>query len=145
MKANTTLVVIQALCLLALAVLLLRAPAPPPPKAESPVFTTVATPVDEARLRRIIREEIQALVASQPGGSTIPAPALMPPRDRAADLDQKDYVTQQLAYLASVGEASRSDMMHLEESIAKLSPADRREMLNRLARAINAGQIKGHL
>lgn len=145
MRAQTALLVLQTLGLAALAVLVLRAPAPPPTETESAVFTSVATPIDEARLRRIIREEMQALAMSQPAGSAISAPALVPSRDRAADRDQRDYVEQQFAYLTSVGTASRSDMQHLEDSIAKLSPADRREMLNRLARAVNSGRIKGHL
>lgn len=148
MKGNTVLLVIQALCLLVLVVLLLRAPTPSPTPTQTaadPYTITVAPPIDEARLRRIIREEVQALAAVQSGASGISTPTLQAPRDRAADHEQRAYVEQQLAYLTSVGEASQSDLMYLEHEIAKLSPADRREMLNRLARAINAGQIKGHL
>lgn len=148
MKLTTALLVIQTLCLVALAVLLLRTPTPSTAQTQPVSYpaASIAAPIDEARLRRIIREEVQAL-ATQPanGAAAIPAPALQPPRDPGADQDQRAYVEQQLAYLMSVGEASQSDLMYLEQEIAKLSPADRREMLNRLARAVNAGQIKGHL
>lgn len=149
MRANVILSVLQAFCLLALVMLLLRAPAPPPAPSQSAAGASASTaaPIDEARLRRIIREEMRALAARPPAGdeAVISSPALVPPRDRVADLEQRDYVEQQLAYLTSVGEATRSDMLHLEQEIAKLNPADRREMLSRLARAINAGRINGHL
>lgn len=145
MKVQTALLALQTLGLAALAVLVLRAPAPTPVTEPVPTFVTTAAPVDEARLRQIIREEIQALAGSESAPGTISAPALEPPRDRLADRTQRDYVEQQLAYLTSVGEATRSDLIYLEMEIAKLSPADRREMLNRLARAVNAGQIKGQL
>ena len=101
---------------------------------------------DEDRLRQIIREEL----AAQPGGGFAPsnqvnAVAASGSVDSAKNQQQKELVTQQLEYFSSVGSISNTDMQKLQGEIAKLDNAGRKEMLGKLARAMNSGQIKGHL
>jgi len=101
---------------------------------------------DEDRLRQIIREEL----AAQPGGGFAPANqvdtvAASNPTNTAENQRQRELVTQQLEYFSSVGNISNMDMQKLQGEIAKLDNAGRKEMLGKLTRAMNSGQIDGHL
>jgi hypothetical protein len=126
----------------------LRAPSSTPapaPSPAAPAATILADPggplSDEERLRQIIREELAAL-----GSVTAPAPApalTAAPRDPGKDRTQRELVAGQIAHYRSVGRISETEMAGLQQDIAQLDPASRRELLNELTRAMNAKEIKG--
>jgi hypothetical protein len=101
---------------------------------------------DEDRLRQIIREEL----AAQPGGAfgsanQVDAISASNPVDPAENQRQRELVTQQLNYFSSVGSISDMDMQKLQGEIAKLDNAGRKEMLGKLVRAMNSGELEGRL
>ena len=101
---------------------------------------------DEDRLRQIIREEL----AAQPDGRFGPAKQVdavfaSSSTDNAENQYQRERVAQQLNYYMSVGSVSDADMQELQGEIAKLDEASRTEMLRKLTRALNSGQLEGHL
>ena len=66
-------------------------------------------------------------------------------RDPEADLNQKTLVDQQIEYYRSMGRISDSEMDLLLGEAAKLNPPDRKQMMSKLVRALNAGEISGKL
>lgn len=119
--------------------------APPVPGVVAPaaVASSITIPAvgvtDEERLRQIIREELAALPA--PGAAGTPAVA-MAPRDAERDRAQREQVAAQITHFRSVGRISEAEMLDLQQDIAKLDPASRREMLATLMRAVNAREIQ---
>jgi len=99
--------------------------------------------LDEAQLRTIIREEFETYLAagSAPGNEAQAAESSY----TAENQYQADAVMQQLDYFESVGRISEMEMQNIQIEIAKLHKSDRRQMLNRLIRTMNAGDVKGHL
>jgi hypothetical protein len=95
---------------------------------------------DEERLRRIIREELAALPVA--GATGLPATVAAAPRDAERDRAQREQVAAQIAHYRSVGRMSEAEMLGLQQDIAKLDPASRREMLATLTRAVNAREIQ---
>ena len=101
---------------------------------------------DETRLRRIIREELAYLVAATSSDSTdAESETLARTRDPEADLNQKALVDQQIEYYRSMGRISDSEMDSLLGEAAKLNPPDRKQLMSKLVRALNAGEISGKL
>jgi hypothetical protein len=101
--------------------------------------------MDEARLREIIREELQQN-QQQPGSGQQPGHVPVLTSTQKADYDRRrDEVAQQLDYFTSVGSISDTDMQKLQTDIARLDPASRNEMLMELNRALNSGQLEGRL
>lgn len=120
---------------------------PAPLAAAAPVTADVRPMlVDEARLRQVVREELAALTATTaaaPGAARLAAaPA---PRDAGKDRLQRERVEQQIDRYRSAGAISDTQMNELQDDIAQLDPASRREMLSRLARAMNAQEIQGRM
>jgi hypothetical protein len=64
-------------------------------------------------------------------------------RDPGKDRTQRELVAGQIAHYRSVGRISETEMAGLQQDIAQLDPASRRELLNELTRAMNAKEIKG--
>jgi hypothetical protein len=119
--------------------------APPAPAVAAPatVASSITIPAagatDEERLRQIIREELAAL----PVPGTVGAPAIATaPRDAERDRAQREQVAAQITHFRSVGRMSEAEMLGLQQDIAKLDPASRREMLATLTRAVNAREIQ---
>jgi len=54
-------------------------------------------------------------------------------------------VERQIDHYRSVGAISEMQMMDLQGEIARLDPASQREMLSKLARAMNAQEITGRM
>lgn len=101
---------------------------------------------DESRLRQIIREELEfhsSIVAG--ADAQAGSPATSRPRNEAEDRYQKEYVDQQIAYYKSVGAITNEEMQDLQREIARLNKADQKEVLSKLMRALNSGEIKGQL
>jgi len=101
---------------------------------------------DEDRLRQIIREEL----AAQPDGKFGPAKQMdavyaSTSTDKVENQYQREQVAQQLNYYTSVGSISDADMQKLQMEMAKLNEAGRKEMLGKLTRALNSGELKGRL
>ena len=97
-----------------------------------------AAAFDDASLRRVIREELTAHARAA-------AMPVSPPvvRDPAQDRLHKDRVEQQLAQYKRIGAVSPRQMQDLQDQIARLDPAGRKEMLSKLTRALNAREIDG--
>lgn len=150
MRILTALVLAQCLGVAFLVYQGARAPAPPtalPPvsvAASAPAMPGAVplAPVDEQRLRQIVREELATAggiaAARAPGAG----PAPLPPEELAR---RREEIEQKLAFYRSAGRISEAEMSDLQGRIAKLDPASRREMLGRLTRAINAREIEGQL
>ena len=106
----------------------------------------VAPVLDEERLRQIIREEVSYLSQDvredrhQEGNNV--AMATEDPQARAME---RDYVAQQIEYYRSLGSISPEEMEELQSDVANLASADRKQMMSRLVRAMNAGEISGRL
>ena len=114
-----------------------RAPAEP---------TAIQNPPDEKLLRKVVREELSAQLeryATQQGAaSETDAPD---PATEAERRYQRELVEQELEHYISQGTISELEIQHLEAEIAKLDKDGQREMLSRLSRAMNSGELEGRL
>lgn len=124
--------------------------APAAPGVATPAIVTSSTPaapsagaLDEERLRQVIREELAALPA--PGAAGAPPAGALVPRDPERDRAQREQVAAQIAHYRSVGRISEAEMQGLQQDIAQLDPAARKEMLAALVRAMNAREIQGQM
>jgi hypothetical protein len=100
---------------------------------------------DEERLRNIVREELTRLQA-QPNTprSASPARRAHAP-DEPAHLQQQQLIAQQIETYRAVGSITDEEMHELQVDIAQLDEESRREMMSRLIRALNSGELKGRL
>lgn len=161
MKLLTGLVLAQfvLVCVLLMRVLnlegqLLNETAEPPAEANRrPLAAPVAQPsyasssIDEAALRRIVREEVRAGMGDGSFARSGAASA-DPPPDAQRELEQdfrREAVEQSLNYYSETGVINEIEMAELQREIARLRPEDRRAMLGRLVRALNEGVIDGRL
>lgn len=146
MKALTTLSVLQTI---GIAVLVIHAfrespQVVPDVRAANPLpaaISSVAPGVDEDRLRAVIREEFARLHVA---GEATPTVASQP-RDASADRQRRELIEQQIDAYSSAGAITDVEMMELQAEIAKLDEPSRRQMMSRLVRALNSGDIKGRL
>ena len=142
MKTLIALSVLQTIAIAALVVHAFREPAhvavnvrPATPIAASTV-APAAPSVDEDRLRAVIREELAQLHVQRD------AP---PPRQRPVEPQQRAVVEQQIENYRGVGAITESQMQDLQADIAQLDDATRKQMMSKLIRALNSGDIKGRL
>jgi hypothetical protein len=115
------------------------------PSSSSVVQATsgAAPNLGEERLRAIIREEFAQLQSSVQGHAS---PAAAPtPRKPAIDADRREAVAQQIEIYRGVGAITDAQMQELQVEIAQLDGAGRKEMMSKLVRALNSGEIKGRL
>ncbi len=102
--------------------------------------------LDENQLRQIIREELSAHLDSQPGpGNQEESATALSSTDTAEYQRRRELVAEQLVYFSSVGSISDTDMQKLQGEIAKLDEASQKEMLGKLTRALNSGELEGRL
>jgi len=100
----------------------------------------------EDQLRNIIREEFEAyLVAGSGSINTGQVTMAAEPDYTAENQYQLDGIAQKLDYFESVGRISEMEMLDIQMDIAKLHKSDRGQMLKRLVRTMNTGDVKGHL
>ncbi len=115
-----------------------------PSAAPSPAAGVALFPED---VRQIIREELAALDlsgAQQPGASARSPLAQSDGPVQTPETDAlKNEVASSIGYYIAQGEIGESDMANLQLKIARLPPAQRTEMLGRLTRAMNRGELKG--
>ena len=101
--------------------------------------------VGSRELRRIIREELAAgHTRTAPASAPVPVPA-QPEIDEIEMAYRRDEVADELEYLKERGDVSTMELDRLLARIARLDPQARTEMMNELNRAMNRGEIKGHL
>ena len=99
--------------------------------------------VGEERLRAIVREELARLQSTAQGpASPDAAPS---PRNPAIEADRRESVAQQIEGYRGVGAITDAQMQELQVEIAQLDAAGRKEMMSKLLRALNSGEIKGRL
>ena len=146
MKILVTLSVLQTLGIALIAFLLIRDPAPhqfaqvPVAAAESPALVradAAAPQVRDSHIRELIRSEIA--VAKSPAQNATPAPA----RDVQSELRQRETVAQQIEMYRGIGAIDDAQMTELQEQIATLDDDGRKQVMSKLMRAMNAGEIKG--
>jgi hypothetical protein len=117
----------------------------------APAITSLAATetrrcLDEAEMRRIIREELATATAAIVPAQGTPAPGQA---DNApapvASPAQVALVNRQLDGYIQAGVISDSEMARLQSEIGKLDPAARRAAMQRLVRALNSGALDGRL
>lgn len=145
MKALIALSVLQTIGIAALVVHAFREPPhfAADVRPASPIASTVspaAPSVDEDRLRAVIREELAHLDVQRDA----PPPVAPRPRARAVDLQQRAVVEQQIENYRGTA-ISDAQMQDLQADIAQLDDATRKQMMSKLIRALNSGDIKGRL
>jgi hypothetical protein len=128
---------------------------------ELPVATTAPSPiaaraddvvlVNEQRLRDVIREElaqlqgeVHARVSHTQDSAARPAVTAQP-RDDSARRAALDTAAQQFENYRAMGAISDAQMVELQAAIAKVDAAGRRQIMGRLIRALNSGELKGRL
>ena len=101
---------------------------------------------NENQLRQIIREELGAQLDGRSGPDEETDSVMESNTSDYPEYQyQREQVAQQLEYHTSVGSISDTDMQKLQGDIAKLDAAGRTEMLGRLKRALNSGDLDGRL
>jgi MFS superfamily sulfate permease-like transporter len=153
MKTLTLLSVIQTIAIVMLiAYLFAREPAAQPSTsvatAPAPLqeHRSYGGSVDEERLRSIIREELALHLTAQPTAHGHEAPAVTPrPRDEQLDRTRQAQIEQQIEAYQASGSITDAQMQELQAAIAQLDETGRRQMMSKLIRAMNAGDIKGRL
>ena len=109
------------------------------PKADSP------RPLDEGRLRQIVREELAALLNTFSNSAPHSAAGKGPAPVSAAEYQYRlDAVMQNLDYYIGQGKISDTDMTKFQAEIARLDDEGRRQMLSLLSQAISSGELDGH-
>ncbi len=99
-----------------------------------PSFDTAA--LSEEDIRRIIREELAAAQERRAVAETPRAPQHVAEQQRRA-------VDRQIDFLIAKGVANETDFAQLQMAAAKLPPDERQAVMNRLTRAMSAGDIDG--
>jgi len=99
--------------------------------------------LDSTEMRRIVREEL-ARISLKSESAAASEPEATHDDDRAYP-HRYDEVITYMDHLRGTGPVPREDMIKLEMMIMQLDHAGRREMLSRLALAINSGEIEGLL
>ena len=159
MKTLTVLVLVQTgvLLLLFFKIVAIEKEMPATRYADSNTAPSDALPVDaqssqrnsypsEIQLRNIIREEFEAYLVAGSGSIDNEQVAMAAELNYTAENQyQLDAVAQELDYFESVGRISEMEMQNIQMDIAKLHKSDRGQMLKRLVRTMNTGDVKGHL
>lgn len=115
-------------------------------RLEASTAASMPNGLNESQLRWIIREELAAQLGDfQSGGTRSEPDIVLSPREIAEYERRRDDVAERINYFSSIGNISDMEMQQLQSEIARLDNAGRKEMLGRLIRAMNAGEIKGNL
>jgi hypothetical protein len=100
-------------------------------------------PLDDARLRRIIREELAGQANAVAGVGVLTASPAGKVRNPVEDQFRKERVARQMDYYRRIGAISPAQMQDLQREIAQLDEASRKAALGQLMRSLNSGQIDG--
>ena len=144
MKTLITLSLLQTVGIAALVLHALHEPtgpaAVPPANPLASTPSSAAASVDEERLRTVIREELARL---QVEGAGAPPAVASKPRNPSVDRQRRDAIEQRIDAYSSVGSITDAEMTELQAEIAKLDESGRKQMMSKLIRALNSGDIKG--
>jgi hypothetical protein len=102
-----------------------------------------ASNVSEERLRTIVREELARLQSRVQGNASSSLQAQ--PRSPSVDVHQREAVEQQIEAYRGAGAVTDAQMQELLSDIAQLDDASRKQMMSKLIRALNSGEIQGRL
>ena len=104
---------------------------------------TSPRPLDEGRLRQIVREEVGALLNTF--GAAPPSAAAKDPEPVSAVEYQYrlEAAMQNLESYIEQGEISDMEMANFQTEIAQLDDEGRRQMLSLLTQALNSGELEG--
>lgn len=146
MKTLMALSVLQTIGIAALVVHAFRELPHTEPDARSATPTasaaaTIAPSLDEQHLRAVVREEL-ALFDVQGDASPAVAPQ---PRNPSVDFHQREVIAQQIEAYRAIGTITDAQMQELQADIARLDVSNRKQMMSKLLRALNSGDIKGRL
>ena len=111
--------------------------------ASSVPISDAASNIREERLRTIVREELARLQSSAQGNASTSLEAQ--PRNSSTDVHQREAVAQQIEAYRGAGAITDAQMQELQADIAQLDDASRKQMMSKLIRALNSGEIKGRL
>jgi hypothetical protein len=100
---------------------------------------------DEERLRNVVREELGRLQGPPNTPSSASSVRRAHGRDEPIHLQQQQLIAQQIENYRAVGSITDEQMQELQVNIAQLDAESRREMMSRLIRALNSGELKGRL
>ena len=98
--------------------------------------------------RKIVREELRAQIGALAYSAGAAGADLTAPPDPYDEIDyqqQYELVDQELDFFINQGTISDADMAALQLEIAKLDPEGREEMLRRIVKALNSGELDGRL
>jgi hypothetical protein len=98
---------------------------------------------DEERLRKIVREELTPLLAQRIRQAK-PAAAERE-RNESEDRRRSELIAQQIETYRAVGSITDQQMQELQAGIAELDEASRKQMMSRLIRSLNSGELEGRL
>lgn len=98
------------------------------------------------QLKLILRAELNSfrssLTQSQANGQTVGEAVV---QGQGSDDTQIILVDQELDYYIEQGVISPQEMISLQHEIAKLDPSRQKQVMRKLVRAMNSGQLDGHL
>jgi hypothetical protein len=115
-----------------------------PEAGDQPVADRGGSCADEETLRRIIREELSARLATSPGSADTSGSAAAPDPSHSADNSrQLAAVSEQLDQHIAAGSISDADMAALQMEIGKLDKNGQRHVLSKLMKALNSGALQG--
>ena len=115
--------------------------------------TSTAQPLalDEEVIRRVVREELARLpqypvaLAGDNDSDGVDRFESEPREQRRTNTERREVVAGRIDQLRAIGSMTQHDFEQLQEDIARLAPEDRQQMLNRIARAINLGEVRATL
>jgi hypothetical protein len=105
--------------------------------------SSAALLADEERLRKIVREELTPLLAQRIRQAK-PAAAERE-RNESEDRRRSELIAQQIETYRAVGSITDQQMQELQAGIAELDEASRKQMMSRLIRSLNSGELEGRL
>jgi hypothetical protein len=146
-KTLITLSVLQTIGIAALVMHAFREERPVAPEVRPSSAAQSTIGFDEQHLRAIIREELTRLPGQSGLSADAPPPVATPARSRdpIADQHRRETIAQQIDAYRSAGAITDAQMQELQADIAQLDDASRKQMMTRLMRALNSGDIKGRL
>jgi hypothetical protein len=100
---------------------------------------------DEERLRNIIKQELAQLQAQSTVHGTATPAVVARPRNESVDRYRQEQIAQQIEAYQAAGSISEEQMQELQIGIAQLDAASRKQMMSKLIRALNSGDLKGRL
>jgi hypothetical protein len=102
--------------------------------------------IDEALIRRIIREELASSRLQKLEDGYIADVTSLPDPQMDLEYQRRSLIVDgRLNYFGQVGQITPEEMTSLQADIARLRPEDREAMFRHLVRALNSGAIKGRL